>query len=519
MEDLIKGELDWHNKVNENFHEVDSQMADIVTLNIKQLPPPMARAIGNANYIKEDGTWWEDEDFTVPAIDDTQAFKNAISYMQNGTFIVPKANYLLTDMIDFNKPNVNWKLCNSTFNFKLPDNIDGIHFTPGNNRSTLENVTIDLHGTGRDGFVMTGGDRCDLDNIVSQNTKRNGFSFYSQGYEWIENLHAKHLASYKVGLHGFYLYVGTGSAFINDCIFEQCELRACSLLNNGGSAVCAEIAGSQGGNKMSSLHWLDCNFDEMRALSQANGFDTSPNPMVLKYTEGASNIYENWTVLGGAWEDMSFHNDARKTGLIYGESGVHAYGWFVTGIINGGWSASSTNSSTFNVSGLIFNQNLNRLTVPDIVNPLKFYDTITLSKKPMIPIKYFNSGAFTPPSGNSTTQDIIIPFNDFTITGHNYSAIIKLELLNVVYNMNVDNTYYCNYETKIIISKINWSTNKSLINTPIINKMGDIIFTVNSITIDSDQNLKVNITTGDNWGGVQGNPTISWFIDTLFQYS
>lgn len=30
MEDLIKGELDWHNKVNENFHEVDSQMADKV---------------------------------------------------------------------------------------------------------------------------------------------------------------------------------------------------------------------------------------------------------------------------------------------------------------------------------------------------------------------------------------------------------------------------------------------------------------------------------------------------------
>ncbi|MBV4422915.1 glycoside hydrolase family 55 protein [Clostridium tyrobutyricum] len=29
MEDLIKGELDWHNKVNSNFHEVDSQMADI----------------------------------------------------------------------------------------------------------------------------------------------------------------------------------------------------------------------------------------------------------------------------------------------------------------------------------------------------------------------------------------------------------------------------------------------------------------------------------------------------------
>jgi len=30
MEDLIKGELDWHNKVNENFHEVDSQMAESV---------------------------------------------------------------------------------------------------------------------------------------------------------------------------------------------------------------------------------------------------------------------------------------------------------------------------------------------------------------------------------------------------------------------------------------------------------------------------------------------------------
>lgn len=38
MEDLIKGELDWHNKVNENFHEVDSQMADI-TKNIESYIP------------------------------------------------------------------------------------------------------------------------------------------------------------------------------------------------------------------------------------------------------------------------------------------------------------------------------------------------------------------------------------------------------------------------------------------------------------------------------------------------
>ncbi|WP_039658457.1 hypothetical protein [Clostridium tyrobutyricum] len=35
MEDLIKGELDWHNKVNENFHEIDSQMADITQRKFK----------------------------------------------------------------------------------------------------------------------------------------------------------------------------------------------------------------------------------------------------------------------------------------------------------------------------------------------------------------------------------------------------------------------------------------------------------------------------------------------------
>lgn len=51
MEDLIKGELDWHNKVNENFHEVDSQMADIA-INVKAYGANMGASADSSNIIQ-----------------------------------------------------------------------------------------------------------------------------------------------------------------------------------------------------------------------------------------------------------------------------------------------------------------------------------------------------------------------------------------------------------------------------------------------------------------------------------
>jgi len=77
MEDLIKGELDWHNKVNENFHEVDSQMADIA-INVESF-------------------------FIVGMTDYTTAIQNAINYIKNnaqyGTILFSGKTYSISAQI------------------------------------------------------------------------------------------------------------------------------------------------------------------------------------------------------------------------------------------------------------------------------------------------------------------------------------------------------------------------------------------------------------------------------------
>ncbi|MBV4447738.1 SGNH/GDSL hydrolase family protein [Clostridium tyrobutyricum] len=69
MEDLIKGELDWHNKVNENFHEVDSQMAEI---------PNQTYITEKAKQVDLDNTNANIGDKTQLNTDDKSSIVNAI---------------------------------------------------------------------------------------------------------------------------------------------------------------------------------------------------------------------------------------------------------------------------------------------------------------------------------------------------------------------------------------------------------------------------------------------------------
>lgn len=91
MEDLIKGELDWHNKVNSNFHEVDSQMADTATLNVKHLPSPLVSLMGDGET------------------DDSVALQNALNYLASiggGKLFFPKGVYKLArDVQDASNTN------------------------------------------------------------------------------------------------------------------------------------------------------------------------------------------------------------------------------------------------------------------------------------------------------------------------------------------------------------------------------------------------------------------------------
>jgi len=85
-----------HGHTNTLFNDHKSrQESDYV--NIKDFG-----AVGNANYRKSDKTYWVDALFTIPAHDDTQSFKDAISYIMNNNLstklFIPDGNYLTVNL-------------------------------------------------------------------------------------------------------------------------------------------------------------------------------------------------------------------------------------------------------------------------------------------------------------------------------------------------------------------------------------------------------------------------------------
>lgn len=222
----------------------------------------------------------------------------------------------------------------------LADGVDALTIAGDHHRrSGIKNLTLSLQFGGRDGIRLLAGDHPRLDRIAINEPKQDGLSIVCAGHDWVENLMAHDIVVSSAGRHAYYLETsGPNGAFINECVFEELECRGVSFKTNGGAAVYAHCGGTVN-SKMSELQWRACNFDALRGTAVQNGFDISPNPMVLAYVPGESSLYEAWTIQGGAWETTSGNHDFRANGLVALQAGALGTGFnFMLGT-SAGWSA------------------------------------------------------------------------------------------------------------------------------------------------------------------------------------
>ena len=277
--------------------------------------------------------------------DSTVAIQAAIdSVSDDNVVVIPPGTYELSDTLTLGVLNKGARIVGlglPTLNFVgLGATKDGIQVVGANYRQTeIRNLNIDLNGVGRDGIRLQAGDHPYMSNVYIYNTGRHGLALICDAGDWVENGVFKEITTVDVGASGYFLNTsGSGGAFINECIFETCEVRGVSLLSNDGAAVYAVSAGTTAGSKMSNIRWVSCNFDAQRQKSIDNGFDVNPNPMFLKYTVGATNSYESWHIDTGGWETTSANPDYRRPGLVYCENLAIARGFNIQNIVPGGWS-------------------------------------------------------------------------------------------------------------------------------------------------------------------------------------
>jgi len=276
---------------------------------------------------------------------DTIAIQAAIdSISDDGVLVVPPGTYKVTATLTVGALNKGARIVGiglPTFNFVgLGASADGINIVGANYRQAqIQNLIIDLNGVGRDCIRLQAGDHDYIENVFLNNAGRYGFAIICDGYDWVENLNAKNIVVNDSGQSAFYVATsGSLGAFINECVFEECECRGVSLLANNGAAVYALCAGSGGGSQITNIRWVNCNFDAQRQKALDNGFDTNPNPMYLGYSAGATNQFISWHIDTGGWETTSGGPDYRSQGLIYCEPNSVNRGFNISNITPGGWS-------------------------------------------------------------------------------------------------------------------------------------------------------------------------------------
>jgi hypothetical protein len=163
----------------------------------------------------------------------------------------------------------------------------------------LRNVQIDANGTGRDGVVILGSNAPIVDNVLIENTARDGLVLSPSGNNWIEKLKAKTLMLRFVGRHGITMSLSGGAgygAYINECTWEHVELRGCAHLTSGGTfCYMTATAGGDSGAKISNHLWLDPNLD---CVYNGTGNVPSISPFL---TDSAA--VQNFTIIGGGAEN------------------------------------------------------------------------------------------------------------------------------------------------------------------------------------------------------------------------
>jgi hypothetical protein len=207
-------------------------------------------------------------------------------------------------------------------------------------------LIVDMQWTGRDGLKVFAGDAPSFSRITFRNVPRDCIQMFAVDFNWIENGRFHRVVGENIGRNMLAAYTGGAQgAFINEMVFDQCELRGCAQKVSGGTAVYASAGGAEGmGAKMSEWTFIDCNFDAQRGKSVAAGFDIGASPVRLAFNDtgsGKGSIYESWKFIGGGWESTS-GVPLQTQGLFYSEPGTGVQqnvcrGWHITGITPGSW--------------------------------------------------------------------------------------------------------------------------------------------------------------------------------------
>lgn len=190
----------------------------------------------------------------------------------------------------------------------------------------LRNLIINCNTTGQDGVALTASDHPHLENISIQNSYRDALALKVSGSNWIENAFFDVMIQ-SAGRHGVAMSLsGSSGAFINECIWNQLEIRGVSAITAGANAINISSTASGGGSKFSNHNFIKTNFDAQYV---------SPNPVPsLNIVEVTSGIVQNWRFISGGWENTG------ATPLTGG------YAWATSG--TGSWGGLTVDTVIFN---------------------------------------------------------------------------------------------------------------------------------------------------------------------------
>lgn len=197
---------------------------------------------------------------------------------------------------------------NATLNYVgLSDTTDCLELQGSTAETPLcvENIHVAANGVGRDAVRVSAGktgstqsDFMRLRGLRINQAKRDGIHVEAGVTNcWVEDARYQDIRILAAGRHGVAMIAANlGNAFINQCTFDNVEIRQAGKLQAGVDVYC-DSQGASGAAKISELTWLGCEFDA------ALGSFHSQASISLNQT-GSSSGYDGWTFIGCTFEDV-----------------------------------------------------------------------------------------------------------------------------------------------------------------------------------------------------------------------
>lgn len=185
----------------------------------------------------------------------------------------------------------------------------------------IRNLNINANLTGRDGLVILGSNRPIVSNVQISNVVRDWFVLSPSGTNFIEKGQFD-LTGQTIGRHGLVLNLsGSGGAYINECVFDQLEVRGYSSVTAGAHAVYGTATATSGGSTFSNLQFRKTNFDCQYGVPyQATNV---PGSDVVLFDSG---LVQGITFGTGGWENTGTGVVPSGYGVNYTGTGLRATG-------------------------------------------------------------------------------------------------------------------------------------------------------------------------------------------------